>query len=613
MTVAPSETLDTAQLLGDLSTDPTADILGTIGNGPEGAADVDWYSFTLDGPASVTLDLGASTSSHPLNGVLSLYNDDPFDFQDTYDPSGYRMVAQATGSAGAGTEISRDLGPGTYFVAVSGAGNLDFYPLLAGSGFAGATGDYDFQLDATPLNFGPNDGPAVLTSDPAANAVLDASPFVIRLDFGSALDPTTVIAGQTVSLISNPNGTFGDGNDQQVPLAWVNVGVNGTELQLAPNAPLAPGSYEVVLAGNTNTQASVVADLNGNPLDSNAANPQGQDFTETFEVAGIKGRTGPGAGSDDTAATAQDLGNVTTAGLIQVAGAIGDDPFYNNLDPAHDPDNDVDLYHFQIEGPGRYAVLAEVFAGRIGSPLDPGISLYGVDPATGALQFIAGDNNTDDTIAATDGSSPLYNDAMLSQGLPAGDYYLAVADGFNVPSPVEQQPLGSFGLLDPNVTHSAQNGYSTGPYVLNLLVQATPQPPHVIATYPAPGAILTQAADAAHRAVRRADEHPAAGLHQLRIDLCLHDPIGIHPGVRRDRLLSSSRFVQPDYQPGHFADARSPCPWKLLTPPVGTARPGRPRWQSSRGQRSLGRLCRPVHCQGDRSRAGGPDPGPTRP
>ena len=44
------------------------------------------------------------------------------------------------------------------------------------------------------------------------------------------------------------------------------------------------------------------------------------------------------------------------------------------------PANQVDLYHFQITGPGRYSMLAEVFAGRIGSPLEPGVSLYELDP-----------------------------------------------------------------------------------------------------------------------------------------------------------------------------------------------------------------------------------------
>jgi hypothetical protein len=488
----PAETLDQAQLLGDLTTEPQLGAVGTIGNGPDGAADVAWFSFTLDGPEHVQVDLAPRGNGHPLSGVLSLYNDDQFDFQDLYDPVGYRLLAQASGSANSGPQIGRDLGPGTYFVAVSGAGNTGFHPLLAGSGLPGASGAYQLTLGATPLDIDPSDGPSVLTSDPPAGAVLDASPFVIRLGFGSALDPTTIVPGQTVSLTYNPSGTFGDGSDQTVALAWTNVGAGGTELQLAPAAPLAPGYYQVFLAGDSSTEPAVVADVNGIPLGANAGQPLGQDFTETFQIDGIKGRTGPGAGSDDTPATAQDLGNITSAGLLQVAGAIGNDPYYDNSDPAHNPANDVDLYHFQISGPGRYALSAEVFAGRIGSPLDPGVSLYGVNAADGTLQFIAGNNNTNNPIQATDGSTPLFFDSFLSQGLTAGDYYLAVADGQNVPSPSEGQGDWSPGILDPNTTHGAGNGFTTGPYVLNVQVQAFTQAPQVVASTPSQGAILFQ-------------------------------------------------------------------------------------------------------------------------
>jgi hypothetical protein len=493
--VGSNTTLDKAQLLGDLTTDPQARVAGTILNDATGAGEVNWFSFTLDGPARVTLDLQprGGASAHALAGVLSLYDNDPLDFQDLYDPTGYRLLVQAAGGGTSDATISRELSPGTYFVAVSGAGDLYFHPLLAGSGLPGATGDYTLKLSGSPINVAPTDGPTVLTSEPAPGAVLDTSPFVIRLDMSAPLDPATVIAGQTVSLTYNPDGTFGDGNDQEVPLAWTNVGVGGTELQLAPTAPLAPGAYKVVIAGDSSTEPSVVADLNGNALGATAANPQGQDYTETFQVAGIKGRTGPGAGSDDTPATAQNLGALSSGGFVQVAGAIGDDPYYDNSDPAHNPANDVDLYHFQISGPGRYAVIAEVFAGRIGSPLNPGVSLYSVNPSDGTLEFLAGNNNTNNDASAPDGSDPLELDSWLSQGLTAGNYYLAVADGNNTPSPSEFLPVGSPGLLDPNVAHSAQNGFTTGPYVLNLMVQATPQPPQVLATYPAPGAVLNQA------------------------------------------------------------------------------------------------------------------------
>ena len=146
------------------------------------------------------------------------------------------------------------------------------------------------------------------------------------------------------------------------------------------------------------------------------------------------------------------------------------------------------MYHFSVSGPGRYALVAEVFAGRIGSPLDPGVSLFELDPSDGSLVFIAGNNNTYDPVVATDGfSTPLYTDSALYASLTAGDYYLAVADGSNTPSPFEGLPPGSPGLFDPNVSHSGQDGWSTGPYVLNVLVQPAPNPPHVVSTSPSMG------------------------------------------------------------------------------------------------------------------------------
>ena len=137
-------------------------------------------------------------------------------------------------------------------------------------------------------------------------------------------------------------------------------------------------------------------------------------------------------------------------------------------------------------------MLAEVFAGRIGSPLDTGISLFELDPSDGELVFLAGNNNTLDPTLGTDGSVPLLTDSALSDGLTAGDYYLAVADGSNTPSPIEGQMPGSPGIFDPNQPGSAQLGWSIGPYVLNLLVQPAPNPPRVLASSPSSGQVLDQ-------------------------------------------------------------------------------------------------------------------------
>ncbi len=123
----------------------------------------------------------------------------------------------------------------------------------------------------------------------------------------------------------------------------------------------------------------------------------------------------------------------------------------------------------------------------------PGVSLFEQEPGDGSLQFVAGDNNTYDPVETTQGYlEPLYDDSALYASLTAGVYYLAVADGFNTPSPLEGFPAGSYGVLDPNVPGSAQNGFTTGPYVLNVLVQPTPEPPHVVSTSPADGATLAQ-------------------------------------------------------------------------------------------------------------------------
>ena len=78
-----------------------------------------------------------------------------------------------------------------------------------------------------------------------------------------------------------------------------------------------------------------------------------------------------GTDGNDTPQTASDLGDLTTIQRLQVSGLIGDDHFYDvaSADPfAMNPAADVDLYHFTISGDGTFALIAESFAGRIGSP-----------------------------------------------------------------------------------------------------------------------------------------------------------------------------------------------------------------------------------------------------
>ena len=124
----PNNTLDQAQALGNLP--GRVEVLGSIG-GAQGNADIDWYSFTLT--AAARISLSATPKANQAGPVLSLYNSDPNDFADPFDPFGHRLLAQAQGGAGTAALLTDSLAAGTYYVAVTGAGNRWFDPFLAGS------------------------------------------------------------------------------------------------------------------------------------------------------------------------------------------------------------------------------------------------------------------------------------------------------------------------------------------------------------------------------------------------------------------------------------------------------------------------------------------------
>src|SRR5439155_16704698 len=123
----PTTTAGVAQALGDLTTGGSAQVAGTVSASV--AADVDSYTLTLDQAAEVTV-LAHAQSAGGAAPVISLYNTDPFN--DPQDLVGHRMLVQ---SAGPGDpSIDLDLGPATYYLAVSGMGNRYFNPNLADSG-----------------------------------------------------------------------------------------------------------------------------------------------------------------------------------------------------------------------------------------------------------------------------------------------------------------------------------------------------------------------------------------------------------------------------------------------------------------------------------------------
>jgi hypothetical protein len=479
-----NDTLDQAQDLGNLSFLSPSEAVGAIGNGTTGAADVDWYRFTLDRPARVTLTTLMPTGGTAFGSVLGLYNtteryDPIFETGDRYELFGHRLVSQAVGGGdGTGPHLDRSLAAGTYYVAVSGAGNRFFHPFLAGSGYPGSTGDYQLQLTATDLELDPNAGPVVLAVDPAPGAVLDQAPLVIRVELSGPLGPDQA-------------GYVRDADGLDIPLQWTNFSALANELQLAPTRALGPGSYTVVITGDS-----------------------GEQVVTTFEVNGVEGNADPSASADDhpndpagEPGGAHDLGEVSDVELLQVAGVIGDDPAYDpdSFDPfLFDRTADVDLYYFRVRGPGRFAFVAEVFANRIGSPLDPGVSLFRVDPSDNRLYLVAANDGTSNDTAATDGTLPLLIDSLLYAALEEGDYYVAISSSGNVPDPTGGLFPGSDGIFDPNVTHTGAFGFRMGGYVLNLQVRPDTAPPEVATVSVADGTTL--AAPPTHLVVQFTEE-----------------------------------------------------------------------------------------------------------
>lgn len=417
---------DTADQATVLNLATTIEVSGSIG---QDGLDVDWYTFTLLAPSSVTITGTA--------GTYGLYNNASGTEFDPLAVVGRRLLAQSTATETDAGSVTRDLAPGMYFVAVSGAGNLHFHPLLANSGIPGEIGDYTFDVVSSPIDTSSSTDPLPLAAD--------ASPLGVWIDISGGLDFTPLVQ------ITNGNGL-------SFPVATVRQALNGTELQIIPGSPLPAGNY-----------TAVIRDALGNVR-----------MSADFSVSSVESETG--SSGNDTAATSIDLGNIEDLGLVQIAGFIGNDPHYNfsRSNPGLFAGNDVDLYHFHIDSAIAVGLQVEVFAGRIGSALNAGVTLYRLDVSSGTLVYVAGDNESYNLTRATDGTVPLFHDPVIVAGLRAGEYFLAVSQGLNTVSLMENQdPANVTGIYDVAQAHSGAMGVNVGNYVLNVTVSPLGGAPEV--------------------------------------------------------------------------------------------------------------------------------------
>ena len=150
LVVEPNETIDQAEDLGTLN-QPAA-VMGSIGNGPAGLADVTWFHFKSVDPAKVDLDISTPAGIRHSRVSSACTTTIPRTSAIRTTWTAIACWPRCRRARRTGPSITpRDLGPGDYFVAVSGAGNLDFSPVLAGSGYDGASGSYELTIAATDL------------------------------------------------------------------------------------------------------------------------------------------------------------------------------------------------------------------------------------------------------------------------------------------------------------------------------------------------------------------------------------------------------------------------------------------------------------------------------
>jgi hypothetical protein len=224
--------------------------------------------------------------------------------------------------------------------------------------------------------------------------------------------------------------------------ATVSLQPFANELLIQPSAPLPAGYYRLTLQGY---------------------GPWGTDYVVPFHIQGTPGNTDPTQQAGVTPGSAYEIPHATDGHTHQFAGAIGNDP----TDPAGWDPNAQQYYHISVPGKGPYELDAEVFAGRIGSPLQPVLTLFKAD-ADGTLQLVMNNTGTRNDTRDVDGFVPLYTDPALFVSVTGGDYYLAVSTGQNFYDVMDPSGTDPF---DPSVPDSGSGGNSTGPFVLNVLLQ----------------------------------------------------------------------------------------------------------------------------------------------
>ena len=357
------------------------------------------------------------------------------------------------------------------------------------------------------------------------------------------IDPSTIVPGQTVQLSPSPAASR--------PRSRWRRSISRPRPTSSSSSPRRPWRPATTWCSSPAMRAGgqpVLAGPAGVPLGEDAQHPDGADESFVFQVDGIDGVAGATA-SDDTRGDGPQPGRChrRTASCRSpgpsASTRLQPGPVADPTTSTRNPANQVDLYHFQISGPGQYAVLAEVFAGRIGSPLDPGISLFELDPEhrqprlprrqqqharphpghrrVGSPVHRLGAHRRPDGRRLLPRRGRRLEHALAARGPDARQ-----------PRDLRSQPAGQ---RQDRLEHGPLPPQPDGP--------AGPGSAEVVASSPSPGQVLGPGPHADHRAVLGARRPPAARVPVLRGDLSGDAPQVFVEGERRDDLLRRASSI----------------------------------------------------------------------
>ena len=194
----PNGTLQGALIGPILDGEPVNPIVGSIGvdggTVSVGNTDVDIIQFEVLAPGRVTLEVASST-------------DDPDDFDSIlrlFNQSGNQLAFSDDDGVGTFSKIDVFLNPGVYYAGVSGYDNSTYNPNVAGSGVAGAEGNYElrFNLESPDPNGLINGALDVRLGTSREPLTFDG---VIGTDYG---DPVGVTDVDLFKIVAPDNGTL---------------------------------------------------------------------------------------------------------------------------------------------------------------------------------------------------------------------------------------------------------------------------------------------------------------------------------------------------------------------------------------------------------------------